>query len=72
MSFEDGIFNLTNWAGNVILPTLSGLFFAIALIRFVGAGTASKVDLGGISFFDGVRNLAWIGNVRIAGSLGQS
>jgi hypothetical protein len=38
MSFETGIFNLTNWAGNVILPTLSGLFFAIALIRFVGPG----------------------------------
>jgi len=38
MSFENGILNLTNWAGNVILPTLSGLFFAIALVRFVGPG----------------------------------
>jgi hypothetical protein len=38
MSFENGIFNLTNWAGNVILPTLSGLFFAIGLMRFVGLG----------------------------------
>src|SRR5438445_268318 len=26
MSFTNGILNLTNWAGNVILPTLAGLF----------------------------------------------
>ena len=38
MSFETGILNLTNWLGNVILPTLAGLFFAIAIIRFVGPG----------------------------------
>jgi hypothetical protein len=30
--------NLTNWLGNVILPTLSALFFAIAIVRFVGPG----------------------------------
>ncbi len=34
MSFYSGILNLTNWAGNVILPTLAGLFFAIAILRF--------------------------------------
>jgi hypothetical protein len=38
MSFENGILNLTNWAGNVIMPTLSGLFFAIGLMRMVGPG----------------------------------
>ena len=38
MSVENGILNLTNWLGNVILPTLTGLFFAIAIVRFVGAG----------------------------------
>lgn len=36
--FETGIVNLTSWLGNVILPTLSGLFLAIAVIRFVGPG----------------------------------
>ena len=36
--FENGIMNLTSWLGNVILPTLSGLFFAIAIVRFVGPG----------------------------------
>ncbi len=35
MSFTSGILNLTNWVGNVILPTLAGLFFAIAILRFV-------------------------------------
>ncbi len=34
MSFTNGILNLTNWAGNAILPTLAGLFFAIAILRF--------------------------------------
>ena len=34
MSFSNGILNLTNWVGNVILPTLAGLFFVIAVLRF--------------------------------------
>ena len=33
MSFSNGILNLTNWVGNVILPTLAGLFFVIAVLR---------------------------------------
>ena len=32
--FQNGILNLTNWAGNVIMPTLAGLFFAAAIYRF--------------------------------------
>ena len=39
MSFYHGILNLTNWAGNVILPTLAALFIAIANIQF-SRGTA--------------------------------
>ena len=34
MSFTNGILNLTNWAGNVILPTLAGLFLAVAVLKF--------------------------------------
>jgi hypothetical protein len=45
--FANGILNLTNWLGNVILPTLSGLFFAIAIIRFVGAGQHQSWMYGG-------------------------
>ena len=34
MDFLTGITNLTNWFGNVIMPTLAGLFFVIAVLRF--------------------------------------
>jgi hypothetical protein len=34
MSFINGILNLTNWTGNVVLPTLAGLFFANAILKF--------------------------------------
>src|SRR5687767_15946748 len=48
MVFEDGISNLTSWLGNVILPTLSGLFFAIAILRFVGPGQHQRWMYGGL------------------------
>ncbi len=32
--FEHGLLNLTNWAANVIMPTLAGLFAAAAIYRF--------------------------------------
>jgi hypothetical protein len=31
---ENGVLNLTNWLGNIIMPTLAGLFFAAAIYRF--------------------------------------
>lgn len=31
---ESGILNLTNWLGNLIMPTLAGLFFAAAIYSF--------------------------------------
>lgn len=31
---ETGILNLTNWLGNLIMPTLAGLFFAAAIYSF--------------------------------------
>ena len=34
MSFYNGILNLTNWAGNVILPTLAAVLFIVAILRF--------------------------------------
>src|SRR6476660_5590019 len=47
MLFLNGIVNLTSWLGNVILPTLSGLFFAIAIVRFVGPGQHQSWMYGG-------------------------
>ena len=34
MNFANGLLNLTNWLGNVIMPTLAGLFAAAAIYRF--------------------------------------
>jgi hypothetical protein len=34
MSFLNGITNLASWVGNVIMPTVAGLFFALAVIRY--------------------------------------
>ena len=34
MSFYNGILNFTNWSGNVILPTIAGLFIVLAILRF--------------------------------------
>ncbi len=47
MSFTNGILNLTNWAGNVILPTLAGLFFAIAILRFARSESYVAAIYGG-------------------------
>ena len=32
--FLNGITNLASWVGNVIMPTVAGLFFALAVIRY--------------------------------------
>jgi hypothetical protein len=34
MTFLNGVTNLTSWLGNVIMPTVAGLFFALAIIRY--------------------------------------
>src|SRR6187397_239544 len=34
MDFYTGLLNLTNWSGNVILPTLAGLLFSFAVVCF--------------------------------------
>ena len=48
MSFTNGILNLTNWTGNVILPTLAGLFFAIAVLRFARSESYAAAMYGGL------------------------
>ena len=42
---ENGILNLTNWLGNVILPTLAALFFAVDP-QFVGPANAELMYAG--------------------------
>ena len=47
MSFYNGILNLTNWSGNVILPTLAALFIAIAILQFSKGHSYSHALYGG-------------------------
>jgi hypothetical protein len=39
MDFLTGLTNLTNWFGNVIMPTLAGLFFVVSVLRFSRDGS---------------------------------
>ena len=48
MSFTNGLLNLTNWVGNVILPTLAGLFFVIAILRFARSEAYPSAMYGGL------------------------
>jgi hypothetical protein len=47
--FENGLLNLTNWIGNVIMPTLAGLFFASAIYRFSKGGSHSHLSWAGFA-----------------------
>ncbi|MBX9603415.1 MAG: hypothetical protein K2X35_20585 [Bryobacteraceae bacterium] len=39
MDFLTGLTNLTNWFGNVIMPTLAGLLFVVSVLRFSRGGS---------------------------------
>ncbi|MGC2744860.1 MAG: hypothetical protein WA672_16915 [Candidatus Angelobacter sp.] len=41
--FEHGLLNLTNWAANVIMPTLAGLFAAAAIYCYSKAHPYSRL-----------------------------
>ena len=47
--FEHGLLNLTNWAGNVIMPTLAGLFFAAAIYNFSKGQAYSHLSWAGFA-----------------------
>lgn len=49
MSFYNGILNLTNWSANVILPTLSALFIAMAILQFSRGQSYSHALYGGFA-----------------------
>ncbi len=72
MSFTNGILNLTNWAGNVILPTLAGLFFAIAVLRFARSESYAAAMYGGFLCLMASGLLRAHGDVCLAESLERS
>jgi hypothetical protein len=67
MSLQHGVLNLTNWLGNVIMPTLAGLFAAAAIYRFskvqpwqhfASAGLASLMCSGLLRVLESCSNQA--------------
>jgi len=44
VNLSNGLLNLTNWLGNIIMPTMAGLFAAAAITASVrGSSTNSSV-----------------------------
>ena len=52
VNLSNGLLNLTNWLGNVIMPTMAGLFAAAAIYRFSKAQPYSTPRLRGTGFSD--------------------
>lgn len=48
-SFDDGLLNLTNWIGNVIMPTLTVLFLVMAIHHFSKGRDASRHVAGAMA-----------------------
>jgi hypothetical protein len=49
MSFDQGVLNLVNWLGNVIMPTLAGLFIILAILEFSKGREVSHRTYGALA-----------------------
>ena len=47
MSLDGAITNLASWAGNTMMPTMAGLFFAGAVYRYSKGGPIPSAHLCG-------------------------
>ena len=47
MLFLNGITNLTNWMGNVIMPTVAGLFLVLGIVRYAKGYSHSYITWAG-------------------------
>jgi hypothetical protein len=68
MNFLNGITNLTNWMGNVIMPTLAALFFALGVLRYARAGAHLRT-VGRLSLPDGLGRIARHREIRGSGCM---
>ena len=48
MTFDNGILNLANWMGNVIMPTIAAAFIVIAILQFSKGQEFSHSMYGGL------------------------
>jgi len=49
MSLDGSIVNLASWAGNVMMPTMAGAFFAVAVFRYSKGGQFENLLYGGFA-----------------------
>lgn len=49
MSFDQGVLNLANWMGNVIMPTLAALFVIVAVVQFAKGVDFSRSMYGALA-----------------------
>ena len=49
MSFDGAITNLASWAGNTMMPTVAGLFFAAAVYRYSRGDRFVEALYGGLA-----------------------
>jgi hypothetical protein len=49
MSLDGAITNLASWAGNTMMPTMAGLFFAGAVYRYSKGGPFEQLLYGGFA-----------------------
>jgi hypothetical protein len=49
MSLDGAVTNLASWAGNVIMPTMAGAFFAGAVYRYSKGGQFEQLLYGGFA-----------------------
>jgi hypothetical protein len=49
MSLNGAITNLASWAGNTIMPTMAGMFFASAVYRYSKSGPFEHLLYGGLA-----------------------
>jgi hypothetical protein len=49
MSLDGAITNLASWAGNVMMPTMAGGFFAAAVYRYSKGGQFEQLLYGGFA-----------------------
>jgi hypothetical protein len=49
VNLSNGLLNLTNWLGNVIMPTMAALFAAAAVYRFSKAHSYSHVGYAALA-----------------------
>jgi hypothetical protein len=49
MSLDGAVVNLASWAGNVMMPTMAGAFFAAAVYRYSKGGQFEQLLYGGFA-----------------------